>query len=262
IRLLLLVEPVRIRPSGRDDSTPEPALSAPNTTMLATGSAAPVLPDRIPIMADATLARLTELIAGAERPEVRRAAVVVTAALKPAKDANLHKALVGALDADDAELRRVRGEALGELRVEPALARLVQIVERGGTEADAAVQALGHLGARGTKALGQVMAHAAPGLRRRIAAGLALAGTESAVLATAQTLVDVDPGVVEASARSLAAEVPSLSSAQKRALVEHLLEALKPPTRASRGRQPPEKEQFASARLSNVSEAAILRVLT
>src|SRR5437899_5653657 len=155
IRLLLLVEPVRIRPSGRDDSTPEPVLSAPNTTMLATGSAAPVLPDRIPIMADATLARLTELIAGAERPEVRRAAVVVTAALKPAKDANLHKALVGALDADDAELRRVAVEALGELRVEPALARLVQIVERGGTEADAAVQALGHLGARGTKALGQ-----------------------------------------------------------------------------------------------------------
>src|SRR5947209_3007878 len=139
-------------------------------------------------MADTTLQKLTALIESAERAEVRRAAVVVAGALKPAKDPALHKALLAALDADDPDLRRHAVETLGELRVEEALPRLVALVERGGPEADPAIQALGHLGARGTRALGQVMARSAPGLRRRIASGLALAGTESAVLATAQTL--------------------------------------------------------------------------
>src|SRR5438132_4128391 len=82
------------------------------------------------------------------------------------------------------------------------------------------------------------MTEANPVLRRRIAAALALAGTESAVVATAQALVDEDPGVVEASARSLASEVPLLSTGQKKALAEHLLDMLRPA--ASRGRQPPE----------------------
>jgi hypothetical protein len=206
-------------------------------------------------MADNTLQKLTALIAAAERPEVRRAAVVVAGALKPAKDASLHKALLAALDADDADLRRHAVETLGELRVEEALPRMVALVERGGPEADPAIHALGLLGARGTRALGQVMARSAPGLRRRIASGLALAGTESAVLATAHTLLDGDPGVVEASARSLAAEVPLLTAAQKRALTQHLLEAL-PPTKPSK-----KAAKSVGPSLSAASEAAIVRVL-
>jgi HEAT repeat protein len=233
-------------------------------------------------MADATLKKLISLMAPGGTAEVRRAAVLVAGALQPGKEAGLHQALLSTLDEDDADLRRLAVDALGKLRAEGALPRLVSLVEAGGPEVDAAVQALGQLGARGTKALGKVMAHANPVLRRRIAAALALAGTESAVLATAQALVDEDPGVVEASARSLASEVPLLSAAQKRALAEHLMEMLESLNKASRspsrGRQPPEKSketQGSSASgglrprlglglglgLAAVSEAAVLRVL-
>jgi HEAT repeat protein len=213
---------------------------------------------------DRTLKKLISLIIAGEKPAVRRAAVVTAGALQPGKEATLHKALVAVLDEDDAELRRLAVDTLRELRAEEALPRLVKLVEAGGPDVDPAVQALGHLGARGTKALGQVMGRVAPGLRRRIAAGLALAGTESAVLATAQSLQDEDAGVVEASARSLASEVPSLSAAQKRALADHLLEALRG---ASRGHKPPKKKSArfsaeSAAALSPLSEAAILRVLT
>jgi HEAT repeat protein len=202
---------------------------------------------------DSTLKKLIALITEAEKLPVRRAAVTLVGALKPAKDQSLNKALVAVLEDEDPELRRLAVETLGELRVDEALPRLVKLVEVGGADVDPAVQALGHLGARGTKALSQVMSRVAPGLRRRIAAGLALAGTESAVLATAQTLLDEDPGVVEASARSLSLEVPQLSAGQKRALAEHLLEHL-----TSRGRKSPEKN---AAALSPTSEAAVLRVL-
>jgi HEAT repeat protein len=204
---------------------------------------------------DGTLKRLIALINEADAPAVRRAAVQVIGTLKPAKEPALHKALLAALDAEDVDLRRLAVNTLGDLRVEEALPRLVKLVEVGGPDVDPAVQALGHLGVRGTKALSQVMSRVAPGLRRRIAAGLALAGTESAVLATVHTLLDEDAGVVEASARSLASEVPLLSASQKRALAEHLLEHLA--SQPKRGRKP----AVNSSTLSSVSEAAILRVL-
>jgi HEAT repeat protein len=208
-------------------------------------------------MADATLKKLIALLEPGESAEVRRAAARVAGALKAGKEPGLNKALLATLDQDDAELRQLAVDALGKLRAEEALPHLVRLVEKGGPEVDTAVQALGQLGARGTKALGNVMAHANPVLRRRIAAALALAGTDSAVVATAQTLLDEDPGVVEASARSLASEIPLLSAGQKRALAEHLVEMLK----VSTGRKRSSGEKAANG-LAAVSEAAVVRVLS
>ena len=85
-----------------------------------------------------------------------------------------------------------------------------------------------------------------PPLRRRIAAALALGGTQGAVLAAVQALADPDPSVVEAAARSLAAEIPSLSDAQRRALVDQLMEVLHP-----KAKTPP----------TAASEAAMIRIL-
>jgi HEAT repeat protein len=217
-------------------------------------------------MADNTLQRLISLIASSEDLEVRKAAVRVAGALKPSKERALNQALVGLLSEQDLSLRGLAVEALGEARADEALPRLVELVQGAGPEVEGAVRAIGHLGARGTKALGQVMHAAGPALRRRIAAVLALAGTESAVLATAASLLDEDPGVVEASAKSLAAEVPLLSAAQKRTLAEHLLPMVAPAKRRqATGRQKPtnktRSEQQTQRVLAPVSEAAILRVL-
>jgi HEAT repeat protein len=222
-------------------------------------------------MADHTLKKLISLIAAGKNVEVRRAAVQIAGALKPSKEHALNRALLDVLTEEDVGLRGLAVEALGETRAEEALPALVGLVEKGGAEVEAAVKALGHLGVRGTKALGQVMHQAPPVLRRRIAAALTLVGTESAVLATAASLLDADPGVVEASARSLASEVPQLPDSQKRALAEHLLLMLQPTARSRKQREDssrslPKKNGSASSRPTGAArapaaEAAILRVL-
>src|SRR5205814_5559162 len=55
---------------------------------------------------------------------------------------------------------------------------------------------------------------------------LARSGTGGGPVVTAHALLDADSKVVDAAARSLAAEVPSFSSAQKQALAKFLSEAL------------------------------------
>jgi HEAT repeat protein len=223
-------------------------------------------------MADNTLKRLIGLIESDENIEVRRAAVRVAGALKPSKERALNQALLGVLDGADAGLRGLAVEALGAARAEESLAPLMRLVASGGPEVEAAVGAIGHLGARGTKALVQIMHEAAPVLRRRIAAALALVGTESAVLATAESLLDDDPGVIEASVKSLALEVPLLTPGQKRALADHLLLMLNPPRSrrakesSRRGLKQVKKKTHANAKLPGAtlapaSEAAVLRVL-
>jgi HEAT repeat protein len=226
-------------------------------------------------MADSTLKRLISLIESEENAEVRRAAVRVAAALKLSKEHGLNQALLGVLQKDDPGLRGLAVEALGAARAEEALPHLVRLLAGGGPEVEATVGAIGLLGARGTRALGQIMHEAAPVLRRRIAAALALVGTESAVLATAESLRDEDPGVVEASAKSLALEVPLLTAGQKRALADHLLLMLnasagRPPPRNGAGSKQAKKKgstkpelarKLARTALGAVSEAAVLRVL-
>jgi HEAT repeat protein len=72
------------------------------------------------------------------------------------------------------------------------------------------------------------MSQVAPGLRRRIAAALGVGGTASANTAAVDVLLDTDPGVVDASVRSLLSEVPSLPEGQRRALAERALQLMKP----------------------------------
>jgi hypothetical protein len=74
--------------------------------------------------------------------------------------------------------------------------------------------------------MGKVMDDAAPSIRSRIAAVLAKSGTGNALVMTAHTLLDADPKVVDAAARSLAAEVPSFSAPQRHALGKFLIESL------------------------------------
>jgi HEAT repeat protein len=197
-------------------------------------------------MADSALKKLTGLIESPGDAELRRAAVLVAGAVGAAGDRALVKALLPVLDDPDPELRRAAVETLGRLRAAEALPRLVELVRRGGGEVEAAVQAAGHLGARGARAVGQVMAESSPALRRRIAGALALGGTDSAAVASAHALLDEDAGVVDAAARALAGQVASFSAGQRRALAQHLIELLAPK------KKPP---------LSAASEAAMIRVL-
>jgi HEAT repeat protein len=176
-------------------------------------------------MADATSKKLLQLLGPKYGAEVRSAAALVLGEVGN-RDAALSQALCDALDDPEATVRSQVVAAIGKLRIERALPRLLERVRDGGVEAEGAAQAIAHLGARGTHALQDLMAKVAPGLRRRIAAALAAGGTASSETAAIDVLLDSDPNVVDAAARSLIGQVPSLEASHRRSLTEQVLELL------------------------------------
>ncbi len=197
-------------------------------------------------MADATVKKLLRLLQTETPVELRRAAVIVMGEVGD-RDPESSAVLCETIDDPDAEVRLQGLEAIGKLRIEKALARLLKRVEEGGPEAEVAARAAARTGARGTRALKELMAHVAPGLRRKIAGALGASGNTGAESAAIDSLLDSDPGVVEASVRALVGEVPSLSAAHRRSLADHLLTLLK---------------QARKNPLPLVSEAAIVRLLS
>src|SRR5262249_6320104 len=176
-------------------------------------------------MVDATAKKLLRLLRPDSAPELRRAATVILGEIGT-RGGETNTALTAALDDADAGVRIEAIRAVGKLRIEQTLSRLVDRIREGGTESEAAALSAARLGDKGTRALRDLMHHVAPGLRRRIAAAMAGAGTVSGETAAVDALLDSDPGVVDAAARSLSAEIPSLTSASRRALADHLLELL------------------------------------
>jgi HEAT repeat protein len=193
---------------------------------------------------DATTKKLLRLVQADQTTELRCAAVTVLGEVG-GREAELGKQLRELLDDPEPAVRARAITALGRLRVESALPQLVARVRQGGEESELAARAAARLGARGTKALQGLMPQVAPGVRRRIAGALAGAGTASAETAAVDALLDSDPGVVEAAARSLTAGLPTLPRPQRKALADHLLALL----------------ANKKARLSLATETAVVRLL-
>ncbi len=197
-------------------------------------------------MADATLKKLIQLLQPDQPTELRCAAVRVLGAVGD-RDAAAAKAVAELVADPDAAVRLQALAAVGALRVEAALPNLIERINEGGPESEAAAQSAAKLGAKGTKALRELMGHTSPGLRRRIAGALAASGTSSAEAAALEALLDSDPGVVDAAARSLLDKLPQLSRDHRRSLAEHVVAMLKTPK---------------GKRLPLPSEAAFLRILS
>ena len=197
-------------------------------------------------MLDATAKKLLRLLTPGHPPELRQAAATVLGEVG-AKDAELARALCQALDDPDSAFRSRVTEAVGKLHVERALPRLVERVGEGGPESEVAARAAARLGAKGVRALQGLMAKVPPGLKRRITAALAAAGTASAETVAVDALLDKDPGVVDAAARSLSEEIPTLSPSHRQALADHLLELL--------------GDKKKKERLPLTSETAVIRLL-
>jgi HEAT repeat protein len=196
-------------------------------------------------MLDPTVKKLLGLLQGNNASDVRCAAAKVFGQIGP-RDGEVGRALRDTLHDPDASVRLEVLATIGQLRIEQALPQLLTRISEGGPEAEAAAQAAARLGARGTRALQDLMSQVAPGLRRRIAAALGVGGTASAGTAAVDALLDTDPGVVDAATRSLISEVASFPESQRRALADHVLAMLKPNKRAP---------------LSPVSETALVRLL-
>jgi HEAT repeat protein len=196
-------------------------------------------------MLDATGKKLLRLLQPDQPAELRCATALVLGEVGT-RDTELTQALCEALDDADTSVRLQAMTAAGKLHLEQALRHLLQRVEEGGPEGETAALAAARVGVKGTRALHDLMTRVAPGLRRRIAAALAAAGTSSAESLAVDALLDKDPGVVDATARSLLSEVPSLSESHRRQLATHLLELL--------GNK--KKPQLAAA-----SQSAVIRLL-
>src|SRR5260370_25731238 len=166
----------------------------------------------MPPMLDATGKKLLRLLEPDHPAELRYAAAKVLGAIG-VRDAQIVRVLCKALSDPDQNLRFEVLAAIGQLKIDQALPQLLGRIQEGGPEAELAAQAVARLGPKGTRALQDLMSTVAPGLRRRIASALAAGGTASAGSATVDVLLDKDPGVVDAAARSLIAEVPSFSVA-------------------------------------------------
>jgi HEAT repeat protein len=189
--------------------------------------------------------KILRLLKPDEPLDVRCAAALVLGEIG-SKDAELTRALCDALKDGEARLRMEAIKAAGKLRIEAALPHLLERIKDGGEEAERAAHEAAKLGTKGTRALRVLMPKVAPGLRRYIASALAAAGTTSAETAAVAVLLDRDPGVVEAAGRSLLAQVPSLTPAHRKALVDQLLGLI------SNKKEP----------LSPSSQSAILRLLS
>lgn len=175
---------------------------------------------------DATLKRVVKLLDASQPAAVRLSATVVLAELTP-PDADVHSALEAALDDADPAVRMRAIQAIGKLKIAEALPKLLARVEHGGDEASEAAHAAAKLGAKGSRALQDLMPKVSPGLRRYIAAALGSAGTASADAAAVEFLLDSDPGVVASAVRSLVSQAPTLSAAKKSTLAHQLLQHLK-----------------------------------
>ncbi|MFO0809948.1 MAG: HEAT repeat domain-containing protein [Gemmataceae bacterium] len=161
----------------------------------------------------------------AKQPEgVRRAAAVVLGEVG-GKDAGLASAIGEALADESPGVRLEAIRAAGKLRVDAALPQLLERIKDGGEEAEAAAHAAAMLGAKGVKGLHGLMPKVAPGLRRYIAAALAAHGAGAAD--PTDLLRDKDPGVVDATMRSVMAQLPTLTPAKKATLVGELIDVLK-----------------------------------
>jgi HEAT repeat protein len=177
-------------------------------------------------MPDATAKKLLDLLDPDRPAELRGAAALVLGEIG-ANDADTSRALCQALDDPEPVVRRFAIDAVGKLKIQDALSTLLDRVEKGGDEASRAAEVAAKLGARGAKALQEMMHKLAPGQRRYIAAALGGAGNASADAAAVEFLRDKDPGVVESAVRSLIRQVPTLTAAKKRSLAEPLLALLK-----------------------------------
>ena len=94
-------------------------------------------------MADATTKKLVRLLRPENPTELRSAAALVLGEVG-VRDAELTQVLLAALDDADPSVRLQALTAVGKLRIESALARLLERITEGGLESEVAAQAGPH----------------------------------------------------------------------------------------------------------------------
>ena len=167
-----------------------------------------------------------------DRPADVRAAGLTIAAELGVKTPEVFAAVLDRLDDPATSVRHQALTAAGKLKIEKALPKLLDRIGHGGEEAAQAARSAAALGAKGTKALHDLMHKVVPGVRKYIAVALAEAGTSGSESDGVKVFLDSDSGVAEAASSTLIARIPDLSDAKKKSLAAALVKmasAKKPP---------------------------------
>src|SRR5262249_52928125 len=160
------------------------------------------------------LKKLLRLLEPGQPLELRCAAALVLGEVGPHATALTGAPCERLRDGEPAgRLRAIK--AAGKLRLDKALPELVERIKEGGEVAEEAARSAAHLGAKGTRALRELMPRVAPGLRRTIAAALAADSATGAEAGALAVPPDKDPGVVAAAVPPLIDQVPSPAPARR-----------------------------------------------
>lgn len=170
---------------------------------------------------DIPVTKLVRLLQ-ADRAVVRAAAVLVLGELG-VRDPAVAAGVAGLLDDADPAVREAAIRAAGQLKAAEALPTLIDRIGGGGDEARLSAEAAAQLGAKGVKALQELMPRVAPGLRRYIAAALTTSTAAGADAAGVAVLLDKDPQVAASAAAAIIAKVPGMTPAQRAALADELV---------------------------------------
>ncbi|CAN5174363.1 hypothetical protein BH11PLA2_BH11PLA2_06940 [soil metagenome] len=166
--------------------------------------------------------KLVQMLDSKQPAPVRASAAVVLGELG-VKDAEASAELLERLDDKDADVRLSAIRAVGQLKVEKALPKLLERIQKGGPEAAAASEATAKLGAKGLKALQELLHKVVPGLKRYIAAALTSSGSSGADAIGISVLLDKDGQVANAAAMAIIGQIPTMAESRKKTLTDEIL---------------------------------------
>ncbi|MFO0937786.1 MAG: HEAT repeat domain-containing protein [Gemmataceae bacterium] len=143
----------------------------------------------------------------------------------------------------------VRIEAVrtaGKLKLDKSLPTLLERIAHGGAEGEASAHAAAAMGAKGVKALQELLHKVAPGVRKYIAAALALTGLGSSDAAAIGVFLEPDVHTAEAAEHALGSNIVDMTDAKKKELATNLV-------KLASSKKPP---------LPKVSEGPVFRLLS
>ena len=164
-------------------------------------------------------------------PSVRSASLLVAGELG-AKDPEIASAVLALLD-DPAGFVRIEAvRTAGKLKLEKALPTLLDRIGHGGTEGDASAKSAAAMGAKGVKALQELLHKVVPGVRKYIAAALAETGVDGSDAAATNVFLEPDHTMAEAAEHAIGSRIGEMTEAKKKDLATQLVKlatSKKPP---------------------------------
>jgi HEAT repeat protein len=171
---------------------------------------------------DIPVKKLLRLLADDASAEQKAAAALVVGELG-LKDADLADAISRLVSDRDPDVRANAIVAAGRIKLDKSLPELMERISHGGPEAPLAADAAVAMGAKGVKALQDLMHKVVPGVRKYIAAALTSSMGHGSDAAGLSVLLDRDPHVASSAASAIIAKIGEFDAGRRKTLAKELV---------------------------------------